>query len=210
MISQQEPSEVRENIRDKAIQSFLRYGIKNYTMDDLARDMGMSKKTLYKNYRNKVELLNEALDAYENTDAIECEMIYEQSYDPIENMFLLYRHITNSLANINPVVIFELQKYYPDIWARFNTNKSNRVLQKVNNNLDQGIELGIYRQDLNREIISLIYYHTIMSLTSSMEFTNDNFNKATLLREYLIYHLNGIASTSGKKLIEKYSDKYFN
>ena len=209
MLKTEAQIDIKSNIRIKAIQSFMRYGIKNFTMDDLAREMGMSKKTLYKYYNNKVELLQEALNEYEHTDNDQCVKIYEKSFDPIETMFLLYKQIIQSLESVNPAVIFELKKYYPEMWQKFNAAKSNMVLEKVKNNLEQGIQLGIYRSDLDVDIIPLFYYATVMALSTDEEFYNEKLNKLPLLREFLIYHLNGIASKNGKKLIEKYTNKYF-
>ncbi|HQW57201.1 MAG TPA: TetR/AcrR family transcriptional regulator, partial [Saprospiraceae bacterium] len=200
--------DIKTQIKQKAITFFLKYGIKNVTMDHLSTELGMSKKTLYKYFSNKNELLLEALEVYEHRDNdLTCEIVGE-NLDPVETIFLVFRQIITSLQEISPVTIYELKKYYAHIWDKFHKNKEQMVFDQMTKNILRGKEMGLYREEINVEIICQLYFNTVLLMTDEAVFPGSKFDKKLLLQEYIIYHLNGIANDKGRKLIQKYQVKY--
>jgi AcrR family transcriptional regulator len=201
----------KEIIIEKALKFFLQYGIRCVTMDQIASDLGKSKKTLYKYFKNKDELIESALRFHENLDAsFSADINQKMDMDPIEKYFMIFIVNMDHLGDMSQAAIFELKKYYRNFWDTFYERKKIIATAFIEKNLHDGQKMGIYREDLNIEFVANLYYKIVMLIANGGIAFEDKINMKELFRQYFYYHLHAISNEKGKELIDKYNHKYFN
>lgn len=192
------------NILQGASAMFLRYGIKSVTMDDIAREIGISKKTLYQYVENKADLIEQAMQIFIDEEKDMIVQIHERADDAIHEMVILTKHITQMLREMPIGLIYDLQKYYRKCWEMMDSYKRTHLYGVIKTNIDRGIEQGVYRGDINSDIIAKLYVGKTSAITNEDIFPLRNYKKDILFRQYISYHLHGIASSKGLKLLTKH------
>lgn len=191
----------------KASQVFMRLGIKSITMDDMARQLGVSKKTIYKFVKDKNELVERALAVQGHDEHCQIEEICEKGYNAIDEIFEISKFVTEMLSTTHPSVHFDLEKYYPESWATAMQRRQEYVFQCVHGNLVKGSKDGLYRPNLNPEIIARIYIAKLDVLFDGEVFPAQKFNFAEVYLEFFRYHIRGIASEEGLNYLKEKINK---
>ncbi len=128
-------------------QLFMRLGIKSLTMDEIARQLGVSKKTLYKYASDKKELVSKAVQlAIDEEESLPYPKCTKQNGTAIDKIFAINTMVSEKLQSIQPAVIFDMQKYYPEAWAIMEEHKSVFIHNQIKENLAEGIKQGLYRR----------------------------------------------------------------
>ena len=146
--------ENKEKIVVGAADLFMRYGVRSVTMDDVARELGMSKKTLYQSFSNKDELILEVTKSHIAEEKKEFGDIHSESSDAIDELQQLTVCMRKHMANLNPSLLFDLQKYHPSSWQMFLDFKATFIQSQVRENIERGIEEGVYRSSLNADVLA--------------------------------------------------------
>lgn len=182
----------------------MRYGIKSITMDDIARDMGISKKTLYQYVENKTGLIEQIFEQHieEEKKVIEC--IRQNAADAIDEILGIARYVVGKLRELSPTVAYDLQKYYCNTWKQMEALHQRHVYAIIKENLERGIRQGVYRSNLNPDIIAKLYVGKTSLVADEEMFPVREYNIQQLYWEYINYHIRGIASAEGQRLLEKY------
>ncbi|MGB1247239.1 MAG: TetR/AcrR family transcriptional regulator [Chitinophagales bacterium] len=186
-----------QQILIKAESLFFKLGVKSITMDDLAREMGVSKKTIYKYVDNKADLVKKVMQNHFEQERSVMDSILSAHDNAIDEMIAIIRNVLKHVRGIHPSSIYDIQKYYPESWAMFKEFKDNFIYSCVLNNLQHGKEEGFYRENFNPEIIAKIYVHSIDFVVNPMNFPPTEYSFVNLYLEYIRYHLRGIASIKG-------------
>ncbi len=195
----------KTNILQGAAGLFLRYGIKSVTMDDISRELGISKKTLYQHVENKADLIEQTMQAHIDEEKLMITQIRETADDAIHEIVILARHITQVLREMPAGLTYDLQKYYRNCWEIINAYSQTHIYGVIKDNIERGIKQKVYRKDVNPDIIAKLYVGKTSIITDEDVFPLRNYKKDTLFRQYINYHLHGIASTKGLKLLEKHT-----
>jgi TetR/AcrR family transcriptional regulator, cholesterol catabolism regulator len=196
--------ETKSSIVLKARNLFLRYGIKSVTMDDIARELGISKKTLYQFFENKADLLTSISEHNEAKDKEVMHHIVSGAKDALDEMLGIARYVTEELSSLlSPTALFDLQKYYPDIWAKFVQFQQEFIYQHIRQNIERGMKEGIYREGLDADIVAKLYVSKTDCLLDEDMFPSKKYDKVKLFKQYFSYHIHGIANAKGLKLLEK-------
>lgn len=194
---------MKEKILEKATDMFLNYGFKSVTMDDIANQMGISKKTIYAHYANKTQLVEDSSMYVFDIISNGIDHICELQKNPIEELYEIKKFIMINLKNEKSSPQYQLQKYYPKVHNVLR-NKHFEVMQDcVIQNIEKGIELGIYRENLNVEFVARIYFSGIHSIKDQQLFPLEQFPILALMDDYLEYHLRGIVTPEGRKILNK-------
>ena len=194
---------MKENILHKATDLFLNLGFKSVTMDDLAHEMGISKKTIYSHFDNKTHLVEECTMNLFWYISKGIDHICSLGKNPIEELYEIKRFAMLHLKDERSSPQYQLQKYYPEIHQTLK-NKQFEVMRDCTiTNLRKGIELGIYRENLNIEFVSRIYFAGVTSIKDHTLFPNDKFPIVDLMDDYLEYHLRGIVTPKGRKILNE-------
>ena len=194
---------MKDKILEKATDMFLNYGFKSVTMDDIANKMGISKKTIYTHYTNKTKLVEASTMYMFDVISTGIDLICDLEKNPIEELYEIKRFIMVNLKNEKSSPQYQLQKYYPKVHDALR-NKHFGVMQEcVIKNIEKGIEMGIYRDNLDVEFVSRIYFSGVNSTKDLQFFPADKFPVATLMDNYLEYHLRGIITPKGREILNK-------
>lgn len=194
-------------ILDQVEGLFMQYGMKSLTMDDVARHLSISKKTLYQYVSNKNELVQKALSRHIEREVKDMEHICSSSPNAIDELFAISKHVSGTLKNIHPSIMFDLQKYYPEAWQVFEEYKMEYIYNCVAANLERGIKENLYRDNLNIPIVARIYVGRIDLLFDPKLFPAGKFSIADIYLELIRYHVRGIASKKGiDYLVKKFQN----
>ncbi|MEM9144229.1 MAG: TetR/AcrR family transcriptional regulator [Bacteroidota bacterium] len=191
----------KEKILEKATDMFLNLGFKSVTMDDLANEMGISKKTIYNHFKNKSDLVGESTMNLFCNISEGIEHICSLQKNPIEELYDIKKFAMLHLKNEKSSPQFQLQKYYPKIHEDLRAKQFEVMQNRVLDNVDRGMEQGIYRGNLNVDFVSRIYFTGVTSIKDQNLFPNTQFPIAKLMDEYLEYHLRGIVTPKGRNIL---------
>lgn len=181
----------------------MRFGIKSMTMDDLARQMSISKKTLYQFFADKSELVRMVLITHLDRDRDEIIRIYEENENAIEELFKVIKLVSSKLVKIHPSIHFDLEKYYPEAWKAFKEHKNNFIFKSLTRNMEKGIRTGLYRDDFDVAVIAKIYISRIDSVFDPEVFPPDQYHFSKVYFEMVTYHLRGISTAKGLEILDQ-------
>lgn len=194
---------MRNTILDKATDMFLSLGFKSVTMDDLANEMGISKKTIYSHFENKTKLVEACTSSLFDVISQGIDAICSMRKNPIEELYEIKKFAMKHLKDEKASPQFQLQKYYPRIHNALRMKQFDVMQSCVVDNIKRGVDLGIYRPTLNVNFISRIYFSGVTSIKDHTLFPEDEFPKAQLMDDYLEYHLRGIVTPEGRKILNE-------
>ncbi len=191
-----------QKLLDNISELFIRYGIKSVTMDDIASHLGMSKKTLYLHFNDKHDLVRKVVLFHISKHNNNFKELANQNMNAIDILLSVSKNIMELLEEFTPQVCYDLKKYYPDIHIILAEHKSKHIFDNVKKNLIKGIEEGLYRKDINPEIISTIYVNRIELIFNDENFPTEKFTLIQLFDELFKYHMHGITSRKGLEYYE--------
>ncbi|EAQ42751.1 TetR/AcrR family transcriptional regulator [Polaribacter sp. MED152] len=198
---------MKDKILEKSQELFLNLGFKSVTMDEIANSLGISKKTLYKHYSNKTQLVEQVTDHLFDNICCEIDSVYDLVLNPIEELFEIKKVVLQNLKDEKSSPQYQLQKYYPKIYLELK-NKQFGVMQgSIKENLSTGIELNLYRNDIDIEFISRLYFHGLVGVRDRDLFPLQQYSMNDLITNYLDYHLRGIATDKGIEELENQLNK---
>ncbi|NUM31140.1 MAG: TetR/AcrR family transcriptional regulator [Bacteroidetes bacterium] len=192
-----------EKIIEGCEKLFRRYGIKSLSMDDIARELGMSKKTIYQYVTDKNDLVKKTFSSVLSCNEEKCNLLDKVAKNPVEEMLILTREVSQQMKGINSSVFYDMQKYHPEAWQMFNDFINSFVYNRVKINLQNGIEQGFYRTDINTEILSRIYITMMNLITDHERFGEQEYDFSTIYNEIIKYHFNAICTDKGFKIFNK-------
>lgn len=194
---------MKDKILHKAIDMFLNLGFKSVTMDDIANALGISKKTIYTHYANKTKLIEESTTYMFEIISSGMDTICALNKNPIEELYEIKKFVMMHLKDEKSSPQYQLQKYYPIVYHGIHKRNFDKMQDCVVKNVKKGIELGIYRENLNVEFVSRIYFSGVHSIKDLQIFPIALFPITTLMDDYLEYHLRGIVTPEGRKILNK-------
>lgn len=190
-----------QQIIEKSLPLFMQYGIKGLTMDDISRELGISKKTLYQHFKDKNELIHKVVAYDLHVDECKMQNAVEGNKNAIEEIFSVARCVIEQIRNIHPSILYELRKYYPEAYALFNEHKKGYILNSVIHNINRGIKEGIYRSDFNISIVARLYTSKVDALFDIELFPPQEFRTEIIYKEMLMYHIRSLVNEKGNKLM---------
>ncbi len=186
---------------------FLRSGIKSVTMDDIARHLGMSKKTIYQFFKDKNELVLALLKKKLKEDEENMALIINNSTNVIEEMITMMKCHEELFSKINPAVIHDLQKYHPEAWKQFQSFKSEVMVKKMGDLLVKGINQGYVRPEIDVKVIAKMHVNQIEMGFNPSIFPVSEYNIWQVQKQFLEHFAYGICTLKGYKMLDQYKNK---
>jgi len=193
---------MKSKIINKAIDMFMEIGFKTLTVDDLASEMCISKRTIYEHFHNKHDLVEAATMHLFEKVSNGIDEIFALNKNPIEELFVIKDFVMENLKNDSTSPIYQLKKYYPRIYESLMDRQFNKMDICVLENLKKGIEQSIYRDDINLRLISRFYFAGIKSIRDAELFNPIQFSNIEVQKAYLEYHLRAICTQKGIDFME--------
>jgi len=198
---------MREKILHKSTELFLNLGFKSVTMDDIANEMGISKKTIYVHFSNKTKLVEAATFHLFDTicDGIDC--ICEKAANPIEELYSIKMFVMHHLKNEKSSPQFQLKKYYPQIYNVLKIKQFDKMHESVFESLENGIETEVFRSNIDVEFIARLYFNGMIGIKDETIFPREKFTMHYLMENFLEYHLRAIVTEKGMTILNNFINK---
>ncbi len=202
----QEPN-TKDRIRQKAEELFTKYGIRSVSMDDIANALGMSKKTIYQYFVDKDELVEAVVVADINNMQHDCAGVIADAQDAVQEIFFTIDRLLEQFRNMNPMLIYDLEKFHFRGFQKFMEHKNKFLLQVIRKNMERGLAEGLYREDLNVEVLSKFRLESLMIPFNVDLYPPGKYSLADVSKELIEHYVYGLASLKGYKLIVKYKEE---
>ncbi len=189
---------------DTAWSMFRRFGVRSVSMDDVAREMSISKKTLYRCFRDKNELITKTLDQDLHSIENEVDKILQSEVNPVQQVLKIANYVSGYLSQMNPSMMYDLQKYHPEIYNQFSKHREATFLNRVINNLENGIKQGYYRADLKPEVAARLYLCLMNHGPEQLASITDQANFSEIYKNIMRYHLHSISTEKGLNEVKEF------
>ena len=189
---------MKSKILEVAIEQFSRYGVRTVTMEDIARLAGISKKTIYQEFKDKKDLVKETFAAVLSEDREKMCYLLENEDGVIEHLVKSSKMLRERLANMNPMVILEIQRYFPEAWVQFENFKEEFVMDDLVKVLERGKSLGYFRSEIDSTILARIRVNQISSSFDQANFDLKGYDILKLHLEMMDHFLHGIFTEKGR------------
>ena len=199
--------DVKERILVKAEELFMQYGIRSVSMDDIANNLGMSKKTLYQYYADKDELVDAVVDGHISMIQTDCLSCRKDAKDAVHEIFITMERIMDEFSNMNPMLLYDLEKFHFRSYQRFKNHKDKFLAQIIRQNIEWGIKDELYRPDISIDVISKFRLESMMIPFNVAVYPPGKYNLAALSEKIIEHFVYGLATIKGHKLIQKYNEQ---
>jgi len=193
-----------KDVVNKSCKLFQKYGIKSVSMDDIARECGISKKTLYESVKDKHELVKKAIDFEFDKESHAPHTIDFADFNAVDVLFIVYKTSINFFKDFNMSMEYDLRKYYPDLYEKNIKRRREHIYQKMVMNMKQGREEGSFRKDFDIDIIARLHILKIEGLLQSDIFEDTNYTIVEIFKELFTHHFMAIATPKG---VEEFNKK---
>lgn len=190
-------------ILEQARSLFFKRGLRSVSMDEIAMQLGISKKTLYQFFANKAELVLRAVQFHIEEEREKTAHIHDSAGNAIDEMVAIFDHVCSYLREFNPTAIHDIQRYYPAAWEVFQAHKHTYIEAIILENIQKGMGEGLYRADLQPDMIVRFYSNGIDNLMDESNFPAHKFNLLELYSMYIRYHLRAISTEEGLDYLKK-------
>jgi len=202
-----EERDTKDKILKGAEGLFLKYGARSISMDDIARHLSVSKKTLYQHFADKEDIVTQVCQSHMENKWQKFEAIRKQAANAIDELAMLSVKLKEDMEEMNPALLFDLKKYHPKAWAVWEKYKGACIGDSFKHNLEQGIQEGYYRADINVEILSRANMCMGEIAIDDKVFPHDQFRFSEVQMQLFDQFVYGITTEKGRKLYQKYKEQ---
>lgn len=196
--------EVKKRIVVGASELFHKYGIRSVSMDDIARHLTVSKKTIYQYFKDKEEIVTLALRAHMEMEMKEYDEVFDTSSNAVEELAMVSKCMRKDFKDMNPSLLFDMQKYHPKAWQIWLDFKNEFIKGHVKSNLERGIKEGYYRTDIDPEVMAIFRVEQVQLAFDDTLFPQDKFDFKEVQMEFFNHFVHGIVTTKGLDLFREY------
>ncbi|MFK7899423.1 MAG: TetR/AcrR family transcriptional regulator [Cyclobacteriaceae bacterium] len=196
--------ETKNRIIKGADELFMRYGFKSITMDEIASKLSISKKTIYQFVKDKEQLILLSAQFHLAQDEKDYEKIEEDSGDAIEHMHRLADHTRSLILRMNPSAVFDMKKYYPDVWRKIEVFHETSIKDRITQNIERGIKDGLYREDVSPIVFSKLLYYQFEFIFDPVYFNPQEFDHLDVYNQLFKHFLLGIVTAKGREVYDSY------
>jgi|TARA_B100001094_G_scaffold222734_1_gene216780 hypothetical protein len=198
---------LKELILEKTRELFLTIGFKSVTMDQIAYDMGISKKTIYNFFENKNELVKAVTSYMFNSITNGVTEIKKNSDNPINELYDINLFLIKYLKKESVSPLYQLEKYYPLIHKEINKKQFDFITKSTTGSLNNGIKLGLFRKDIKIDFISRLYFKGMIGIRDLDTFPLNLYDPVSLKIDFIEYHLRAIVTEKGLKKLNHFINK---
>lgn len=196
--------EMGDRIVEMGFNLFRLYGFRAVTLDEIALQLGISKKTIYEHFAGKDDLVTQIVERRLEMMRNQNLSFAEKAENAIEANIMTGKMLNTLFRNMNPLAIMDMQKFHPRAYSLYREHMYGFVLQQVINNIKRGMEEGLYRKEIDTDIMAHFRVESCILCFKPGIFPKDRFEMSKVQNELLEHFLLGISTEKGRKLILKY------
>lgn len=197
---------MKETIFKKSLELFTTNGVKTVTMDDIAHELGISKKTIYLHFSSKKELFEETIEFVFDSAINRMKSVIGNCENPIQEHFAMKGSVADLFGlNIQTTMIYQFNKYYPKIAERIQKKRHDNYDLTILRNLQEGVKQGYYRADIDIDFVGKMFFSSLTAFLNDEHFDHLQNNQSIdeLNYKFLEYHLRGIVTPKGLEILEE-------
>jgi AcrR family transcriptional regulator len=202
-----EESEQREKLLKGATELFMRYGLRSVSMDDIARQLGVSKKTIYQYFTDKDDMVATVVKSHMEGQQRQFDEITHISKDAVDEMVRLSYCLKESMRETNPTVLYDMQKYHPRAWGEWLSFKNKVIRESIVRNLRSGMAEGYFRADLHLDIIANMRLEAVQMGFDQSIFPRDKYSLPDVQVQLFEHFVQGVLTDKGRALYQQYKEK---
>ena len=195
---------MQDRILNKARELMFQTGVKHVTMDELANQLGISKKTIYHYFKDKDSLVCSVVENELTNHELFCNQSVMAADNAVHEIFLLMSVIQEMFNRMNPLALFEIEKYYPEAYEKIKNHKDQYIFSMISTNLEKGIAEGLYRKDVDVNILSKYRLETSLIPFNIQVFHPSKFDMLKVNLQIIEHFVYGVATLEGHKLMDNY------
>jgi AcrR family transcriptional regulator len=199
-----EETDIRNKILRGAEGLFMKYGVRSISMDDIARHLSVSKKTLYQHFEDKEDIVTITCQMHIQQVCTEFELIRDSAKNAIDELAKISGCLKQQTEEMNPSLLFDLQKYHPRAWSTWIDHKNNFIRDSIIRNLKQGVDEGYFRSEIDQEIIATMRLELVQLAFDDKLFPASRFKLADVQLQIFDHFVYGLVTDKGRKLYQKY------
>lgn len=181
----------------------MRYGIRSITMDDIAREMGVSKKTIYQLFSDKQEMVAEIVRTHCQETSCQMQEVENQTVNAVESLLIGTSHMRQQMSQMHPTFLYDLQKYMPGAWQTFVEFKERVIITTLEGNIRRGQAEGLFRADANPEVLARLRLEQVQMAFDPTIFPSDQFQLANVQEQFIMHYIRGLVTPRGLDFLEK-------
>lgn len=191
----------KEEILSKTRQLVMKYGIKSVSMDDIARQLGISKKTIYQYVDNKQDLVRQIVQSDIEEEQCQVQDMLTAADNALDEIISIARLVLAQLRELPPNLVYDMKKYYPAEWQMMEQHHRTYVTTIIGNNIQRGITEGLYRSDVEASVIAILYHAMTHAIVDEDLFPLKKYSKSELYSHMIKYHLHGLVTDKGRAMV---------
>lgn len=192
-----------KDILFQAAELFTRYGIKSMTMDDVARHLGISKKTLYLYVDNKKDLVRKSIQSHIEDKQCLMDDHISSSGNAIDDLMMMTKMVSSQMKEMHPSIMFDLKKYHIEAYRSLVKHKDDYIYKNIKSNIESGMQSGLYRDNIQPEIVTRLYISMVNVIMDPSQSTLSTYNNDEIYTQMIRYHIRGIASSKGREYLKQ-------
>jgi AcrR family transcriptional regulator len=197
-------SDLEQSIVITSTELFLSLGFKSVTMDDIANEMKISKKTIYNFFSNKETLVQSVVFSMYHHITSGLDQIRETAANPISELYEIKLFIMHQLKGEKTSPLYQLRKYYPSIHSELQKKQFDFMTTSVKKSLKKGVNMKLFRASIDVDFISRMYFNGMNGIKNVEMFPTDKYSPEELMENYLDYHLRAIVTENGMELLSSH------
>ncbi|WP_020596765.1 TetR/AcrR family transcriptional regulator [Spirosoma panaciterrae] len=199
---------MKQRILAEAERLFWRYGIRSVTMEDIAKQLGISKKTIYQHFTDKEQILSEVIQDKFGRDHKAMACVAVEAENPVAEIMHVLAMIQKNADQVSPNLLIDMKRHYPQAFALFKQYKEGEVLRSILENIQKGIEQGLYRADLNPGILARLRVEQIELAFNNDIFPSDQYTMQQIQYELMHHFIRGMLTEQGFTIYNQYVNQY--
>ena len=200
------PEQLDERILEAAEALFMQYGVRSVTMDDIAKELSISKKTIYQHFKDKEEIVLRVAERVFAKEKQIMNRMHDQGENVIHEMVLISKYLREHVATVNPSALFDLQKFYKDAWEVFQVFQQE-CLTLIEETIRKGMNEGYFRKAINPKVLSILRSETITLSFNQHLFPREQFDPQEVQTQLFELFVQGMLTDQGRMLYQEYSEK---
>lgn len=195
---------MKERILSEAEQLFWRYGVRSVTMEDIARELGISKKTIYQHFSDKEDILYQVINQKISADVTEIECSMQENDNPVEGLLMVLELMEKNKAEVSPNLLVDIKRYYPKAFALFRKHIDQHLMKSILENIQNGMTQGLYRADINPTILARMRTEQIELAFNSEFFPASQYAMLDIQRQLIHHFVRGMLTEKGFAIYNQY------
>lgn len=199
---------MKERILAEAEQLFWKYGVRSVTMEDIAKPLGISKKTIYQHFTDKEDILYQVMQVKVNADMTEMNCMVVETDNPIEELMRVLEMMRKHQHQVSPNLIVDIKRHYPQAFALFQTHMDQHIMKSILENIQKGISSGMYRNDMNPAILARMRVEQIELAFNNDFFPATQYSMLDIQRELIHHFVRGMLTEQGFTIYNLYVNQH--